>query len=380
VTLKSEFSTGFVRDRPPVLWTNRPWPVLAVAGLALEVFVFLLGFRLNRAVLPPALGLLVLHLLASSLVGFAFPGWRVRRGHTKAAMGPLVFALSFVFPVVGALSGSIISILQAFGKGGREDLLDEYRAMVDALLPGHFVPPDPGSKFVERSWEALELAPFIQIISSHTKGEVIASAFQGLSTLERPVACRLLRQALSSKVAVTRYYASSALARVEEELDREVQEAEGAWRDTPENPDTVMRLADARFAYSQMNGPDDPVVRFHLMECVRLYELSLDKVGPVAMDRGRDRLAQAHLLLGNAEEAHRRFDELIDGGSRSVPVFLGAIETSFRLRDLAGMRNRIDLALERCPDSKIIRRIADSWRREPSLPTAVPEQRNQTSL
>src|SRR5207249_385211 len=149
--------------------------------------------------------------------------------------------------------------------------IKDYREMVDSQFEILDLPPDVRGVVVEKSWQAMELRPFVEILGSGGKdgGEMTISAIESVSSLDVVQASRLLRHALSSPAPEARYSAAKALSRIEESLDRELQDAQRIHRVRPELPEPMMRIADARFNYGEIGDASDPVGTFHYQEAIR---------------------------------------------------------------------------------------------------------------
>lgn len=397
-------------------WRSRPWPLAALAGFLVDAWVF--TWVVQAAVEVPgriatmgdstvAVGG---HLLAAALVALAFPGWYGRRGDTweipvsdespaKALtdaprrdftvreigatagdgagaragqdldsrrathrLGPLMAGAALCFPVLGPLMATVVALVRRQGASSFEETIKDYRELVDMSLPTVDVPPDARPHLVSRSWEALELRPFVEIMRAHTGDDDIAvSAIESTSELAPPVAARLLRHALASSVPETRYYAARALTRIEEALERELADAQEAHKRRPQDPGPMMRIADARLGYGEIGQADDPLCRFHVAEAIRYYRMCLDLVEPSVRDECLARLASACLRAGETAESQRHYTRLVDGGAQAVSILRGCLEACFANRDMPALRKYIVIARDRAPDSDLLREVTRGW-------------------
>lgn len=401
---------------------SRPLPAVALVGLFLEVLVFapILGIAPWPAPHLPGLTLgmsiCVLHILASLITGAAFPGWMPGRGTewgvaadkqaspAKALMetpqvdfyvremaggadadledkvpskaqldyyqrkaehrlGPFYAGSCLAFPVLASLSAVIVAVYRRVFTDAYGGIIKEYREMVDSSFEIMDLPPDVRGAVVEKSWQAMELRPFIEILGSRGKdvGDYTISAIESVSSLDVTQASRLLRHALSSAAPEARYSAAKALTRIEETLDRELQEAQRVHKFRPELAGPMMRIADARFNYGEISDLDDPVASFHYMEAIRFYERCLDKIQDQELVECQSRLARACLRVDRVPEAKRYFKDLVDKGAQAPSVLRGSIEACYLDRDYPEMMRQIEIALRRCPDSDIIKEAGRIW-------------------
>jgi len=395
---------------------SRPLPLVAACGLLVELIAFLPVLGVNPSLLVRfepwhPVCVLTLHVIGSILCGLAFPGWIGLRGKSWAVpanaqtspakalqdkpplgynvrevgeattpvspsetvspldrrrpthrLGPLVCGTSLIFPVLGAVTATIVAIVRRLRSDPYEELIGNYRKLVDLSLPTADLPPDLRETFIERTWNALEMRPFLEIIGSQNlEGESAVSAIESTMALEYPVASRLLRFALASSIPETRYYAAKALSRIEETLDRELREAQEAHQLEPDDPIPTMRIADARLAYGEVGQPDDPLNRFHLLEAISHYRQCLDRVEPQLRSECRARLASACLKVGQFEDAQRHYSELVDMGAATVSVLMGCLEACYRCGQYNRLRHYLAIARVRCPDSEYIREVCRAW-------------------
>jgi hypothetical protein len=287
-------------------------------------------------------------------------------------LGPLVAGMCLCFPVLGALAATVVAMVRRARPDAFGEVIRHYRELVDAAFPAIDLPPDVRDTAVQRTWAALELRPFVEIIGAQrAEDELAVSAIESTSALEYPVASRLLRHALASAIPETRYYAAKALARIEESLDRELKEAQEAHARRPDDPAPILRIADARLSYGEVGQADDPLNRFHLVEAIRCYRMSLDRVDPGLRDDCIARLAGACLKVGNAVEAKAYYVDLVDRGSSVPSVLRGCLEACFACGDYDALRRYLVVARERCPDSEAIREVSRAWLCEPTPPTSA---------
>lgn len=400
---------------------SRPLPPVALVGLFLEVLVFapLLGLAPWPAPQLPGLSLemsiCVLHILASLITGAAFPGWMPGRGTewgvaadkqaspAKALMetpqvdfyvremggsegeiedrqpskaqldyyqrkaehrlGPFYAGSCLAFPVLASFSAVIVALYRRVYTDTYGSIIKEYREMVDSSFEIMDLPPDVRQVVVEKSWQAMELRPFVEILAGRGKdvGDFTISAIESVSSLDVTQASRLLRHALTSSAPEARYSAAKALTRIEETLDSELQQAQRVHKFRPELTGPMMRIADARFNYGEISDVDDPVANFHYMEAIRFYERCLDRIQDQELVECQSRLARACLRVGRVPEAKRYYKDLVDKGSQAPSVLRGSIEACYLDRDYPEMLRQLEIAIRRCPDSDIIKEAGRTW-------------------
>lgn len=398
------------------IWKSRPKAFIALIGLLVEIVAFapLIGIApgpLADLGTPPIWLVVVLHVIGSAFCGMAFPGWydprpggwaipvtddqpalalmetpqadfvvremgqgaagaeQIARAPLEAdlrrpthRLGPMMMGTALCFPVLGAATVTFVALVRSVRLEKYAEVIRHYRELVDATFPVLDVPPDVRESVVERTWAALELRPFVEIIENQTgEDEVAVSAIESTSALDYPVATRLLRHALASAIPETRYYAAKALARIEETLDSELQEAQEAHKRRPADPLPMMRIADARLSYGEVGQADDPLNRFHLTEAIKYYGKCLNKLEPALKDDCIARLAQACLRAGQSADAQRYYSMLVDKGSKIVSVLKGCIEACYANNDYEKVRHYTQVALLRVPDSDLLKEVARAW-------------------
>jgi hypothetical protein len=285
-----------------------------------------------------------MHGLAALMAAAAFPGRGAAGSDCPHRYRAVAFTLAAMFPVLGTAA---VAALALAVKWRRVDPARLARLLEDAAPP--LARPAVRENDADRTWRAMDLAPFSSILASHQDGEVLASAFASVMLLDRPVACRLLRQALSSEVPMTRYYASTALASIEEELDRELEAALDAAERAPADLDLAKRLAEARLAYADVASAEDPVARFHVAESVRLHEWLLERVAEDERPAVMRKLARGYMLLGQPAAAQRQLVALLDAGCHEAPLWREAAEAAH----LAGDGEALKRCLERLQPASV---------------------------
>jgi tetratricopeptide (TPR) repeat protein len=341
----------------------------ALAGFVLELFVFIPAawFPAWMPTFPQTQwNVVVGHIVAALLSALAFSGWLSEETRKTDHLGMLALSTGVCFPLLGC--GATLLVVMARRWGDRTDTgwLTEYRELVDTLRVHQPPVPDVMNQALEMTQQAMELRPFRDILAAAGQHGTMVSAIESMRQLERPVACRLLRYALGSGIAETRYYAARALGQMELALEEQLRKAEEAMQNAPGDPTAILAAADSRCEYGGLGGADDPVTRFHLSESVRLYQQCLPHLGDPDRQGCRERLASALLQLGRIDEARTYFNELVADGTRSPSVLTGAIESSYLAGDYTALARMIKVAIERCPESVVIQRIAVAWRLEPA--------------
>jgi tetratricopeptide (TPR) repeat protein len=307
----------------------------------------------------PRLGL---HVLAAVCCA---TGVRAARDGSSAGVAGadwLIFSLVLCFPVLGPFVALAARARTEERDAAERNLLEEYRALVDVGHEPDRVPSDARADDWERTWRALDLASFAQVLDAQRDPDVMASLFDSALKLEPAVACRLFRRALSSRGRVARYYASTALARREEGCDRELAAARRALSEAPGNVEALLRVGDARVAYVDLSSPGDPVARFHLAEAIKVYQLVVDGERDRArVIHHRVRLARALLAAGDASAAWPHFRQALEEGACDSGTVTGAAESALAAGDLAGLSWAVALAYARRPGSERIRLLHAFW-------------------
>jgi hypothetical protein len=347
---------------------SQPWPIVALAGCILDgvcvaqVVQFWEGGPITFRADP-----YLLHAAAALLTGFAFPGWRPRSGDIRHAMGPLVCVISFCFPVLGAMTCTLVALARRSGQSIEMRLLRQYQELADSPHPATELPAEAAEHLRIRSWQALEMRPFRQLLASAESSDVTASAIESVQMLERNVASRLLKHALASGIPQTRYYASKALARLEDDLDRELREATAELVKHPDDAMVQVRVATTRLHYSELGDVEDPVTRFHLSEAIRLYKACVPSLPQAERYLQLARLGHASLRMGNPGDAVECFAVLAERRVATIASFKEAFEASYLLRDYARLAWFVQRAKVQFPESDTVEQIERSFLGEPVL-------------
>jgi len=346
-------------ESPAISIRSEPRPWLAVFGVVVEFVAF--GMTLPTLDVwdtAPPIGFLVAHSVASLLSGLAFPGWRRSdEPDERHRLGPVAFLFSFCFPLIGSVSCICMALIRSLGKDFGQEIVNEHRALIDGLRPkGSFASKEMDE--MESRSSSLDLQPFLQLLGSPDSKDLAASAIESVQMLERPVANRLLRHALSSDVVEARYYASKALARMEDRLDQELEKARQSLAKDPLDPERLLRMADTRLQYGDLGEPGDPVNRLHLLEAVKIYEQILGRLDGEKARVCRAKLADTLLALGRAKDAVPHYCEVVRQGTRSASILKRCLEACYLARDFQNLDRHIEVALERRPDSGSLRQLA----------------------
>lgn len=344
--------------------------LLALLGLALELLlvlpallaVLLPGTRLPFAPAPPVVAILA-HLAAALLAGLAFQGFPLltwRRRADDPALAALAAVLALFLPVAGGAWAVVMSLVRApveiAGERARR-----YRGLVDVPLPLEEQPRDARPEFVDRARRALEVRAFSDFVSHQSEPAVVDVAFRSARLLKRPVLYRVLKRTLRSRSPEIRAYAAAALSRMEDELDRELHDADRALAARPGDPLAQERLAEARLAYLDVGDLGDPVRAFHLSEAIRLFEACLAAAPPEHRARLEERLARALLARGEPARAAVLYRRLVDREAPDVDTVEQAMRACLAAGDLSALAAVLDLARRRRPDVPLIAHHHRIW-------------------
>jgi hypothetical protein len=345
--------TGPLRVRVPI----------GVAALAVQGAVWT-SCWLGVPVLSQPYVVLGGHVFGALLAGAAFPGWRrdARGRRHDGMVAYFATGLALMFPIVGA-AGALVALIGR-GRAGSafDEVVAEYRTLVDATFPVEDIESDARENFVGNTWSALELRPFVDIVAAEGKeSDLAASAIESAELLDQLTACRLLRFALASAVPATRYYAARAIARVEEKLDSELARCLKLVAAKPDDAAALFALARARVAYGDLAVGDDPLIQLHLEEARRLLESILPRLLGEDQETCLVNLANVSVRLGNMERGREIYDQLVQRGTRRVEVFRGLAVCLHTMRDYVGLRRTLSTARERCPDSPMVVEMCTTW-------------------
>lgn len=309
---------------------------------------------------------LVVHLVAAALAGAALPGWWPGRSPETAKLGPFVFATVLAFPLVGVLAAAVLALQRTRTARQFQLVLERYLDLVNDLIPVQLIPADTSATLERYRWDSLNMRPLAEMISDPTTPEaVVTAAIAETARLAPDEAGHLLRQAQTSTVPETRYWATNALARLEERLNRAIDRAEVASVQDPGAVEPLLDLAAARLAHAELCEPEDPLLIYHLGEAIALYRTCLERVSGDDRDLCQERLAHALILSGSPAEAVPLLVELIERGVCTVPVFVACLSACYQTADWDKLRLYAAMALAAHPASTQLKEVATPWTPRP---------------
>ena len=256
-------------------------------------------------------------------------------------------------------AGGMLVWLQAFGertiKRGR--VAREFTEYIDASLRlGGDLLPDVRQSFTPTPDE---VAPMTDILRSEANEDDKRNAIEALSRLETPDAVETLRSVLSSESTEVRFYAASALSRLEERLALRLKALE---------EDLAMGRQDRSMVELEMARTYHDYAYYRLVDETR-REDCLERalvLANRAAEEGVDPEAwlmsgRALLALARYEEAEAMFTRYLDRVHDDVKGLVWRAEARFHMGHYRGVREdgRRARAVGRVPE--VMREALEMW-------------------
>ncbi len=175
-----------------------------------------------------------------------------------------------------------------------------------------------------------EIEPVVDVLKEDDP-ELKRAAIEAITQQRGAGTVRLLRGLLHDPAPEARFFASVALARLEDEIGQSILSAQHALAADPEGPETRERLAQLYWDYA-LSGFLEGVTRdYYLDLALRAFEEALE-VSPHP-DRLAVQRARVHLLLGNVVEAAMELDDLARRHPTDADVRVARMEVIYEFGD-----------------------------------------------
>lgn len=301
--------------------------------------------------------------LAAHLLG-ALSGWMAARRLRPRTRGFPLFDLvmAIALPCIGGACVALTALGQRTGKRGTaaEDIIQTVDTSVSSLEAGLTKRPEPPP-----NPEAL--APMGDVLRSDAGIEEKRAAIEALMRLETPASVEILREALGHELDEVRFYAASALSRLEERMGRRI---EGLRRDLEAGlgePGVIeLELARSYFDYAYYRIVED-IRRDAQLKEARRYAI-------LASERSID--PEAWIVAGRAclelylyREAASHFDQYLRMAGENVKGLLWRAEAAYRLGDYPTVSRLCRRVRELGGAPAAVQGVLDMWAPQPSEPS-----------
>lgn len=296
---------------------------LSVA-IVLDAAALWMVFSSPSILLVPALAALGLHLAATGLM--AVVALTAKKQKSIRYFAGLSALLTFFTPGVGP-AGCLTSCI-----AGR--LWIKPRGLAKAFS-GAKSAEVRGDKEFFGLWDAVTLHDelSIQPVVDILEGEDAAlkrGAIQLLRRLGTPDAVRTLKKSLGDSNAEVRFYAHTALTRLEEGYAERLGQAQETLRD--DDHEGLMALAKIQQEYAASGLPDDSIRTQMLLEARSNMVKALETPG-VDQNKCRTILGLLELRLGDLQSARQEFQTVLNTAPDTPDALLGLLDVCVRRRD-----------------------------------------------
>lgn len=323
--------SGTQRDQRP---RGRLWFFLLFApATALEAGAVAVACQGTSPVpgLGPWTAALILHLLAAGVLLPSRPGPKSAAG--KRRFYPCLAALLTLFlPAVG-LAGVFLAMIVSRSVFHRQGLAKEF--VQHSIIPEDEVEMEEVGDVSTFLREELSTEPLLDILNG-SDIELKRGAVNLLRRLGSAEAVRLLRKSLSDPSTEVRYFAHTALARLEADFSKRLERAERAARKGSFEALCALGRAYRDYALSEL--PEGSIRENAVLQARR----ALEKALAMQPDNLRLRLETAQLSLseGDHRAARDYFQQAMQDPDLAPASALGLLRAFFETRDwpaLAGL-------------------------------------------
>lgn len=274
----------------------------------------------------PAMGL---HLAAAGLMTAVAVAAK-KQANVRYLAG-LSALLTFFTPVVGP-AGCLVSYV-----AGRVLIKPRGLAKAFSGAEGGVV---QGEEEFSGLWEDVKLHEelSIQPVVDILEGEDAAlkrGAIQLLRRLGTPDAVRTLKKSLSDSDAEVRFYAHTALTRLEEDYAERFTQVQKEARD--DDLDGLIALAKIQQEYAASGLPDDSIQTQMLSEARSNLTKALKAPGG-DQTKLRTVLGLLELRLGELESAKQEFETVLNAAPDTPDALLGLLNVCFNQKDAQALR------------------------------------------
>lgn len=302
------------------------------AGMIYSFLLAALLEALSLLLLPGALdgrsasslaGAVMGHLLATFV--FIAPTYLKKQRDQQDYYFYLVGLLTFFLPGVGIVASLIALVVsrRLFAPQGLASDFEQRRHLLDESIL-----LDNEEELDDFLQAELSTEPLLDILNGKDM-ELKRGAIKLLRKTGTPDAVKLLKRCLSDGEVEIRFYAHTALSRVEELYNNRLEKAR-AHAKIP-NFETLRELGLAYELYARSELPDKDLKKHYLQTAVQSYEQAL-ALKPQALELA-ERVGELSLELGDAARAALRFAQAFHDPNLQLEAGLGLCRVYFEARD-----------------------------------------------
>lgn len=239
--------------------------MLFVTGLVwvAEMFIWISYARTGRV--DSVREGVILHVLISG-VQLAFITVLTRRSRADRHSYLLLGLMNFFLPVIGSFLTAVIVAQDLMGRAPPNiDEDDEWEPVVE-LLHRHLPTASP-EECCERIAQETNIMPLAEIMTG-TDIALIRGAVDKLSQLRTPEAIRILMEQRRSPIAEVRFFVTSALTRIKNEFDEELESAKRHLKNESYKISARFFLAKQYFNYALSGLLDDRMANSYFHEAL----------------------------------------------------------------------------------------------------------------
>ncbi len=298
----------------------------------------------------------LLHLAAAGIFGFSLI---VRIGDRRIwAWSLLGWTLSLLaFPLVGMLTTAAAFALTSTAFRRPKRNVGELQEAVEVK--------EPIGDVLARAREAeislldeREIEPVVDVLKEDDP-ELKRAAIEAITRQRGAGTIRLLRDLLHDPAPEARFFASIALAKLEDEIGKSILSAQRALAENPDLPEARERLAQLYWDYA-LSGFLEGVTRdYYLDLALGAFENALEV--SLHPDRLSLQLARVHLLLGSVAEAAALLDDLARKRPNDVDVRLARMEVIYEFGDFRELSIYAQKSLSSLAGDGEMRELAEWW-------------------
>ncbi len=325
-------------------------PITCAVHLALTLLVLerliALGFLDGRS----------LEWLAATAAAAPFQAALAARfsgGKPWSRRGALLLALHLLLPGFGGVLCCAVMATQLFSR--RMDLLGGFHEEDRDLARGVQEASRRQQGDVTRR---LNVEPLVEIIRGRAGTDLKRGAIETLQNLMSPQAVKLLRECLQDHDSEVRFFASSALSRIEERLNAALRGARGKLAEKPDG-EGFLRLGKTYFEFVYLEFYDRAGLSYYLDEAIRCFEQA------VAADAGNTEalraLEKAYLAAGKSDAAQSIHETAAAASQPGTGQLLYLAENHFNRRRFRECREVVALSRHQLSAFRAVKDVQDIW-------------------
>lgn len=239
--------------------------------------------------------------------------------------------ITFFFPLIGIIGCLLTCILTKFLKKG--GIVDEH-ARLDRYIDQRSDRPEMVTDFTAFVNAETEIEPIIDIINGKDV-ELKRGAVNLLSRIGSPDAIKLLKNCLSDDNDEVRFYASTAIARLNDQHTFKIKKLKKLSDKTFDIPASLIKYGEACKQYSETGLIEENAGMFY----ISMAKDSFVKALKLEKENIELKIALGHLCICKKEydEASIYFKETLKAKPDSHDAFLGLCQLYFEMWDLKSL-------------------------------------------